>query len=66
MHDLSPTVFRCDVSSPPTDRPNGQRMFARQLNFFRFMADYETFARTQCVLHFLKADFDLQHLTAVR
>jgi len=41
-------------------------MFASQLNFFRFMADHETFALTQCVLHFLKTDFDLQHLTAVR
>jgi len=55
-----------DVSSPPADRPNRQRMFASQLNFFGSMADHETFALTQCVLHLLKTDFDLQHLTAVR
>src|SRR5262249_33331678 len=54
-----------DVSSPPADRPNRQRMFASQLNFFRSMADHETFALTQFVLHLLKTDFDLQHLTAV-
>jgi hypothetical protein len=30
------------------------------------MADHETFALAQCVLHLLKTDFDLQHLTAVR
>ena len=41
-------------------------MFASQMNFFRSMADHETFALTQCVLHLLKTDFDLQHMTAVR
>src|SRR5262245_46549921 len=41
-------------------------MFATQANFFRSMADHETFALTQRVFHLLKTDFDLQHLTAVR
>src|SRR5262249_56924206 len=36
-----------DVSSSAADRPNRQRMFASQLNFFRFMADPETFSLTQ-------------------
>ena len=41
-------------------------MFPGQLNFFRFMADHETFAFTQRVLHRLQTDLDLQHLPAVR
>ena len=50
---------------PPADRPNGHRLFSRQLNFFRFMPDQEVFAFTQRVFHLLLTDFDFQHLAAV-
>ena len=53
-------------SSPSADRPDGQRLFSGQLDFFRFMADHETFTLTQRICHRLQADLDLQHLAAVR
>ena len=33
--------------SPPADRPDSPWLFPGQLDFFRFMADHETFTRTQ-------------------
>src|SRR5262245_43463355 len=50
---------------PPANRPNGQWLFWRQLNFFRFMPDHKAFAFTQRVFHLLLTDSDFQHLTAV-
>jgi hypothetical protein len=35
-----------DVSLPPADWPDCNRMFSRQLNFFRFMADHKALALT--------------------
>ena len=40
-------------------------MFLGQLDFFRFMTDYETFTLTQRVCHGLQTDLDLQHLPAL-
>src|SRR5438128_11332887 len=52
--------------SPPADRPDGQWIFSGQLDFLLFMADHETFALTQRVLHRLQTDLDLQHVPTVR
>lgn len=52
-------------SSPPTDWPDGSRLCWRQLDLFRFMADHETCALTQCVGHCLQPDLDLQPLPTV-
>jgi hypothetical protein len=49
-----------------SDRPNGQQLFSRQLNFFRFMPGSETFAVTQCVFHLIQTDFDFHKLAAIR
>ena len=50
---------------PPADRPNGHRLFSRQLNFFGFVSDHKAFACTERVFHLLQTDFDFEHLAAV-
>jgi hypothetical protein len=40
-------------------------MFPCQINFFRFMADYESIALSQGVLHLLQADLDVRHVAPV-
>ena len=55
----------CSSASPPADRPNRERMFFGQPNFFCFMPDEQAFALSQSVLHLLHTNLDVQHLTAV-
>src|SRR5262245_14125586 len=53
-------------SSPPANGPDGQRIFASQLDLLHFMADHKAFTLTQRVPHLLQTDFDFQKLAAVR
>jgi transposase len=45
--------------SPCTDRPDSQRLFAGQSDFFRLVANLKTFAFSQSVFRRLHADFHL-------
>jgi len=49
----------------PTNRPDGNRIFPSQFDFFHFMADYQAFTFTQRVLHRVQADLDFQHLAVI-
>jgi len=53
------------LSSSPADRPNRPWIFPCQLDLFLFMANLETFAFTERVLHLVQTDFDFQQLAAV-
>src|ERR1700758_1370891 len=50
---------------PPADRPNGQRPFSRQLNFFRFVSEHKAIPCTARGFHLLQTDFDFEHLAVI-
>jgi hypothetical protein len=54
------------ISLPSADWPDSHRMFPSQLDLFSFMADHNGFALTQRVFDFFLANFDFQHLAAIR
>src|SRR5262249_17233597 len=50
VHGQTPTCYLApQQSSPPTNGPDGQRIFPSQLDFWHFMADHKAFALTQPV-----------------
>src|SRR5215469_14374293 len=54
------------IPLPSADWPDGQRMLPSQIDLFGFMADHKGFALTQRVFDFFLANFDFQHLAAIR
>src|SRR5262249_19849233 len=52
-------------TSPPADRAGGHGLLAREVNFFRFMADDEALAFRELVFHFFHANFNLESLPTI-